>query len=82
MWLWSYYTWLVQFYESAINVVMELLSTFQRYQPKTKTNTYLMNCMQLDDKPLSDYPKRFINLKAQVTKFQKQLLLQQFRAYA
>jgi hypothetical protein len=54
---------------------MELLSTFQGYQPKIKTNRDLLNCMQLDDNPLFDYPKRFIKLKAQVTKFQKATII-------
>jgi len=43
----------------------ELLAIFQGYQLETKTTRDLMNCVQQDDEALSDYLKRFIQLKAQ-----------------
>ena len=44
----------------------ERLSTFQSYQPGAKTTRDLLNCIQRDDKPLSEYLERFIQIKAQV----------------
>jgi hypothetical protein len=44
----------------------KLLATFQGYQSGTKTTTNLMNCIQQDNEPLSEYLERFIQLKAQV----------------
>ena len=37
----------------------ELLSTFQGYHPRTKTRD-LLNCIQRDDKSLSEFLERFI----------------------
>jgi hypothetical protein len=44
----------------------ELLSTFQGYQSGAKTTRDLMNCVQRDDEPLSEYLERFIQIKVQV----------------
>ena len=38
----------------------ELLSTFQSYQPVAKTTRDLLNYIQRDDEPLSEYLERFI----------------------
>ena len=45
---------------------IELLSTFQGYQSEAKTTRDLLNCIQRDNEPLSDYLERFIWIKAQV----------------
>lgn len=45
----------------------KILATFQGYQPEIKTTRDLMNCVQQDNEPLSDYIKRFIQVKAQAT---------------
>jgi hypothetical protein len=41
----------------------ELLATFQGYRLEMKTTRDLMNCVQQDDEALSNYLKRFIQLK-------------------
>jgi len=45
---------------------VELLATFQGYQPGAKTTRDLLNCIQQDDESLSKYLERFIQVKAQV----------------
>ena len=48
-------------------VKVELLSTFQGYHPGTKTTRDPLNCIHRDDKSLSDYLERLIQIKAQVS---------------
>ena len=48
-------------------VKVELLSTFQGYHLGTKTTRDPLNCIHRDDKSLSDYLERLIQIKAQVS---------------
>ena len=51
---------------SSQQLKIELLSTFQGYHSGVKTTRDLLNCIQRDNEPLSDYLERFIWIKAQV----------------
>jgi hypothetical protein len=51
------------------------VSTFQGYHPGTKTTRDLLNCIQQDNKLLSQFLERFIQTKAQVPNAPEEIVI-------